>query len=128
MPSINRKFGDLGEKVACYYLSRNNYRVIDRNYRRPWGEIDIICRKDDLLIFCEVKTRDLANVKHYLAEFSVNSQKIKKLQKICESYLIDKKIPYNQKWQIDVIAIAIDKSTGKAKINHIRNAVWEKLY
>ena len=128
MPSQKRKFGDIGEKIAARYLERKGYAIVDRNYQKPWGEIDLISKKDGLLVFCEVKTRDAKNVEHYLAESSVNYLKIKKLQKICETYLSEKRYPYNQEWQIDVLAIAIDKENKKARVKHFKNAVWERVY
>jgi len=128
MPSRKRKFGDVGEKIAARYLERKGYQIVDQNYRKPWGEIDLISKKDGLLVFCEVKTRDAKNVEHYLAESSVNYRKIRKLQKICETYLAEKHYPYGQKWQIDVLAIAIDKENKKVRIKHFKNAIWEKVY
>ncbi len=128
MPSEKRKFGDRGEKIAEYFLKSKGYKIIDHNYQKPWGEIDLISKKDDLLVFIEVKTRDSKNVEHYLAEYSINAPKIKKLQKICETYLTEKKYPYDQKWQIDVLAISINDLTDKAKIKHFENAVWEEIY
>ena len=128
MPSQKRKFGDGGELIAKKYLNEKGYAFIESNYQKPWGEIDLIFKKEGALIFVEVKTRDLSNVEHYLPEYSVNRNKIRKLQKICETYLQEKKLPFNQKWQIDVISIAIDKSRGKARIKHMENAVWEEQY
>lgn len=128
MPSQKREFGDLGERIAEGYLMRKGYTIVEKNYLKPWGEIDIIAKQDRMLVFCEVKTRDAKNVEHFLAEYSVNRLKIKKLQKICETYLGEKHYPYDQKWQIDVLAIAIDKEKKKARIKHFENAVWEKIY
>lgn len=128
MPSAKRKFGDLGEKIAEKYLKSKGYNIIDRNYLKPWGEIDLITRYKDILVFCEVKTRERKHVEHYLAEASVNRLKIKKLQKICETYLMEKHYPVDQKWQIDVLAIAIDQEIKKARVKHFKNAIWEKVY
>ena len=128
MPSQKRKFGDIGEKIAGDYLIKKGYTVIEKNYLKPWGEIDIIAKKDSILIFCEVKTRDAKHVEHYLAEASVNRSKIKKLQKICETYLTEKRYPIEQNWQIDVLAVAINQESNKARVQHFENAVWEKIY
>ena len=127
MPSQKRKFGDLGEKIAERYLQEKGYKVIEKNYLKPWGEIDLVAKKGGVLIFCEVKTRDSKNVEHFLAESSVNRLKIKKLQKICETYLSERRYPYDQEWQIDVLAVLIDKERKKANIKHFENAVFEKV-
>src|SRR5262252_1369405 len=56
--SIHLRRGALGETLACRYLKRNGYKVLFRNFRgRSGGEIDIVCRDDDTLVFVEVKTR-----------------------------------------------------------------------
>jgi putative endonuclease len=50
--------GALGEKLACRYLKRNGYKILFRNFRgRSGGEIDVVCRDNDTLVFVEVKTR-----------------------------------------------------------------------
>lgn len=128
MPSTKRKFGDAGERIAEKHLTQKGYRVIEKNYWKPWGEIDIIAKQGKMLIFCEVKTRDAKNVEHFLAEYSINRLKIKKLQKICETYLLEKKYPYDQEWQIDVLAVSINREEKKAKVKHFENAIWEKIY
>ena len=128
MPSAKRKFGDVGEKIAERYLVGKGYRIIEKNYLKPWGEIDIIAKKSEKIVFFEVKTREAKHVEHYLAESAVNRSKIRKLQKICETYLFERKYEYNQEWQIDVLAIAINKEIRKARIKHFENAVWERVY
>ena len=128
MSSDKRKFGDIGEKIAEKYLITNGYKVIERNYWKPWGEIDIIAKIGNTITFVEVKTRDAKNVEHYLAEYSVNRLKIRKLQKICETYLAEKRYHHDQNWQIDVLAVILDKENKKARVKHYENAVWEKIY
>ena len=128
MPSQKRKFGDIGERIAEQYLIRKGYVTVEKNYLKPWGEIDIISKKNETLVFFEVKTRETKHVEHYLAEAAVNRSKIRKLQKICETYLLEKKFPIEQEWQIDVLAVLINKEGEKAKIRHFKNAIWERVY
>ena len=56
MPSPKRKIGDIGEEVVCKYLETKGFRVLERNYLRKWGEIDIVAEKGQLLSFIEVKS------------------------------------------------------------------------
>jgi len=55
MPSPKRKIGDIGEEVVCKYLETKGFRVLERNYLRKWGEIDIVAEKDQLLSFIDQK-------------------------------------------------------------------------
>ncbi|MBV9159572.1 MAG: YraN family protein [Candidatus Kaiserbacteria bacterium] len=50
-----RPIGDMGESIAAQYLERKGFRIIDRNYLKPWGEIDIIAEKSGIIHFVEVK-------------------------------------------------------------------------
>lgn len=52
-----RRLGFSGERKAVKFLKRNGYKIIGRNYRCPFGEVDIIARTEDVLAFIEVKTR-----------------------------------------------------------------------
>lgn len=65
-PTDKQKLGALGEDIACKYLENNGYRVIERNYLKKWGEIDIIAKKGNKIHFVEVKavSRDLPDVTH----------------------------------------------------------------
>ncbi len=53
----NKKLGKLGEKKARSYLRKNGWKTVEKNYVNPFGEVDIIARKGDVLAFIEVKTR-----------------------------------------------------------------------
>jgi putative endonuclease len=101
--------GKIGENIACEYLSKNRYKIIERNFLKPWGEIDIIAKRNDgLLIFFEVKT--MVKSGNLKPEDNLTRAKLKKLQKTAAGYasshyeLIDKNIG----WRIDLLAIDID--------------------
>jgi putative endonuclease len=128
MPSPKRKFGDAGEKIAEKYLTEKGYVIIDRNYSKRYGEIDIVAKKRSLLVFIEVKTRDMKHVHSFLPEQSVNRSKTRKIKKVCQAYLLEKHYGPNQEWQIDIIAISIDIDSHKARVKHMENAVWDKQY
>ena len=120
-----KRLGAWGELVSEKYLIDRGYSILTRNYRKPLGEIDLIATKDDVLVFIEVKTRDSIHVNNFLPEESITSIKKRKLRKVCEIYLAEHKIKPDKQWQIDVLSIILDKSTQKARINHIKNAVWD---
>ncbi len=111
MPSKSET-GKLGEYLATQYLKGKGYRVVERNYRKPWGELDIIAyAKDGTLVFVEVKTVTSHNVDKMLitAEDQMTPQKIEKLKRVSVMYAqsFPEKIDENLGWRIDVLALTI---------------------
>ena len=53
--NARKRVGQIGEDIACQFLERKGFKVLERNYRKPWGEIDIIAEKDGIVRFVEVK-------------------------------------------------------------------------
>jgi putative endonuclease len=124
MSHDTKHLGQWGEATAEKYLIDRGYKILDRNYRTTIGELDIVARKNDVIAFVEVKTRDSINADHFLPEESVNSRKQSKLKKLGEIYLTKHKYKDDQGWQIDVISVILNKSTQEVTINHIQNAVY----
>lgn len=128
MPSIKRKLGDWGEEFAVRYLESKNYQILERNYQKPWGEIDIIAKdkKDSerILIFIEVKTRKKEEASRQPEE-NVQFKKQQRLIKTAQSFLLEKKYPPETSWQIDIIALILDRQNKKVQIRHFKNAVWQ---
>ena len=124
MVSESRKFGDTGEDIAVHYLLKRGYRIISRNYKNKIGEVDIVAGKTRRIYFFEVKTRLGSEKELFLPEQSVHPVKQEKLRRVCAMYLAENKYKLSQEWQIDILAIIIDKSTKKATIRHIENAVF----
>jgi len=128
MPTEKRQTGDLGEGIAADYLENNGYKIVERNYRKNWGEIDLIAQKENCLIFVEVKTRK-KTAGRFLAghspEENVNWRKQQKIIRTAETYLLEKNYPDKTAWQIDVIAVELDISKRRADLKHIKNAVWD---
>ena len=105
----NLKIGQIGEDIACQYLLNNKYKLIDRNYREKWGEIDIICKdRSGVLVFVEVKT--LRKSDFLNPEENLHSTKLKKIKRTAYLYANNRPdlINDNKGWQIDLVAIEID--------------------
>lgn len=132
---INKsQLGKFGEDIACRYLVENKYKVIERNFRQKWGEIDIIAKAPDkTLVFVEVKT--VCDVKcetneTISAEDQLTGAKLKKLQRTASLYANHNSSIVNDKngWRIDLVAIAV-KSVELTKddknyiISHYENIV-----
>lgn len=122
-----KKLGQFGEDIICDYLRKKGYKILDRNYIKIWndklkGEIDIITKKDGIVCFIEVKTVVAGN-EDFLPEDKVNYKKQKKLIKLAQTWLLEKKISLDSFWQIDVASVSIDKGSKKARIRYFQNAV-----
>jgi putative endonuclease len=124
MPTQKRKFGDLGERLARKFLKNNGYAVLEVNYQKRIGEIDVIAKHKKTIHFIEVKTRTESSSEMFgLPQEAVSYQKKKKLIRTALFYLSERRLSDEAIWQIDVIAITINQDKTKAKINHIENAV-----
>lgn len=114
--------GKLGEKLATRVLQEHGYVILEKNYRCALGEVDIIARENDEIVFVEVKTR--RNTRFGLPEEAVNMMKQKKIIGVAQNYLLRHHLE-TQKWRIDVVAIEASKDTGRALVRIHRNAVEE---
>lgn len=125
MPSPKRKIGDIGEEVVCKYLETKGFRVLERNYLRKWGEIDIVAEKGQLLSFIEVKSvsRENGSRGTYRPEDNVHPAKLKRLHRVIQTYLLDRKVPDSREWRIDVACVYLDFSTRKAKVEILENVI-----
>jgi len=120
--------GKFGEDLACEYLVKKGYKIIERNFRRPWGELDIIAKAPDkTLVFVEVKTlrqsSGQAPEKQLSPEDQLTKSKLQKLKRAACLYAghNEKLIKDNKGWQIDLIALTINKKG--CDIKHYENIV-----
>lgn len=119
MTTEKQNIGKLGEDIAAKYLENHNYSILERNYRKPWGEIDIVAQQSQELVFIEVKTQNQKF--EWRPEENVTWHKKRQLSRIVSTYLKEHKIPENQNWRIDVLAIILNFGTKDAQIEHIQN-------
>jgi len=132
MNITNRQYiGQLGEDIACRFLMKHGHKIRDRNYRKKWGEIDIISEKDRIFHFVEVKSvsREIlpSNVNHetndYRPEDNVHPWKLKRLYRTIQTYLLDENVSDETEWQIDIIAVFINIKTRRAKVRMTENII-----
>lgn len=114
----NKKIGVLGEKWAVDFLKNRNYNIVAINYRCRYGEIDIIARQRDTIVFVEVKTRNSMNFGRGLE--AVNYLKQQKIKKVALDFLSKQKT-FFPNMRFDVIDIMV-KGEDHIEINHIKNA------
>ena len=114
-----KNIGSWGENVAEEYLIRSGYQILRKNYRTPYGEIDLIARKETTIIFVEVKTR--LSINYGLPEEGVTYKKQTHMVSAAEAYLQDNN-NWAGDWRIDVIAIR-KNNNQPAEITHFENAL-----
>ncbi|MBI2057668.1 MAG: YraN family protein [Candidatus Yanofskybacteria bacterium] len=123
MPNDNKKIGFLGENIAARYLESRGYRIIARNYRKPWGEIDIIAEKEGVTVFCEVKTNSKEFGSSFGPELRVNPKKASHIIRTASLYLNSQKQNNEKEWRVDILSIIVNKLDSKAKVLHFKNAL-----
>ncbi len=107
----SREIGQLAEDLACKYLEYCNYQILQRNYHCRFGEIDIVCLKDNSLVFVEVKARRKPFIN---PEESISKHKLACISKSILTY-IDEYDFHDKIINIDVLAIS------SKEIKHIKN-------
>lgn len=147
---VTQKVGSLGEELAVRFLVKRGYNILDRNYRRPWGELDIVAEKNWKLHFVEVKSvsarrGDISDKTisyetsprekaltyvllrqpkdRYRPEDNVHANKIKRLRRIIQTYLILKHVSDETDWQFDVVTVFIDPETKRAKVSLLESVI-----
>ena len=117
--TYNKKIGNKGEEIAIKHIEKKEYIVLDRNYHfGTKGEIDIIAKDSNTLVFIEVKTRTNHNFGDPI--LSITKKKQNFLRRAAEGYMQAKKI-FNTQCRIDVIAIDMIDKTNPV-ITHLENA------
>ncbi|MBV6451741.1 MAG: hypothetical protein MHPDNHAH_02488 [Anaerolineales bacterium] len=113
----NQRIGKWGEWIAEEYLKQQSYEIVERNVRTPYGEIDIIAKQAEVIVFIEVKTR--TSDKMGLPEESITARKRQHMVAAAEHYAAEHEI---DNWQIDVVAIE-GKPGSKPLITYFENAI-----
>ena len=116
---ITQIHGRLGENAACKLLKQKGYTILERNFRKRCGEIDIIAQQGDTISFVEVKTRN--STAYGQASEAVTYQKQKRLIRTAELYIMEKGL--DAAFSFDIVEVY---HTGRkvTAINHIENAFY----
>ena len=121
MPNNRALLGQQGEALARAHLEKDGYIVRAKNYRCPWGEVDIVVEKDGEVVFVEVRSR--RSKRFGTPEESVTALKRKHLVSTAYHYIEahDLTLP----WRIDLIAIDVDAKGIVERIEQLENIVEE---
>jgi putative endonuclease len=132
--SAKRRLGNIGESVAAEFLTKHGFTVLDRNYLKKWGELDIVAKKGNIIHFIEVKSvsrktsdwdtgsSSLNSPGKYRPEENVHPEKLKRLARTMQTYLLEKRLD-DQDWQLDIMTALIDEDKKKARVEIIENII-----
>mgnify|MGYP001601675770 FL=1 len=125
-----RRVGDICEGIAVKHLVKLGLNVVERNYLRKWGELDVIAEdvshENHVLHFIEVKgavTRE--NIEDKKPEENVHYWKQQRIWRAIQTWLMEHEEYEEVDWQIDVMAVFLDLERKKARIRWIKNIVLE---
>lgn len=113
--------GTFGEEIAKKFLENKGYVFVCKNYRKPWGEIDLVMQRADQLLFIEVKTVESPSdswpivMQYRRPEERVTREKLAKLQRVVESYVLEKKVEQN--WCFGVCGVLLDTALKRAQVS-----------
>lgn len=121
--SKTQKIGEIGEKLALMFLVKHGFQVLETNYTKKCGEIDIVAQKGKNLRFIEVKSVSRTNLDDvtretagFRPEENMHPHKISRFTKTVEYYLMEKNVPDTIEYQIDLALVYIDPIRKAGKV------------
>jgi putative endonuclease len=126
MPDPRRAIGALGERLAADHLRRAGYRIVERNYRTRYGELDIVADSERCLVFCEVKTRVVGRANGPGALDSIGPDKRRRLRAMAAQWLNERREaveqPCRDELRFDAIGISISPTGRLLALDHLEDA------
>ncbi|MHB1118297.1 MAG: YraN family protein [Minisyncoccota bacterium] len=137
-PTQKQVVGRIGEDIAGKYLENKGFVIIGRNYRKKYGEIDIIAQKDEIIHFIEVKTVSHENFVSFLDNFrgnvscvtdkyrpedNIHPAKLKRLARTIQVYLLEKFPKGEPEWVFSAITVKLDMKTRRAQVKFLENII-----
>jgi putative endonuclease len=120
MVNARQALGIFGEDAAASYLERQGYVIVTRGWRCRLGELDIVARSDEQLVFVEVRTRRGTAT---APEESITPKKRARLAQLAYAYLDTNALPDDTSWRIDVVAVVVGTGGRIQRLTHIESAV-----
>lgn len=122
-----RKIGDIGESIATKFLVKRGFEILERNYWKKVGEIDVVCKKDGKFYFVEVKTVSSVVVSretgdNFRPEDNIHSAKIARMDRAIQIYLEEAK--YDGDWEVIGVMIEINELSKEARVRLLDNFAW----
>ena len=128
--SETQKIGEIGENIAVRFLMKHHFSILDRNYTKKWGEIDIIAEKADKLYFIEVKSVSRLNLDivsretfdRYNPEDNMHPWKLKRMARTIQTYLLSKKLD-EKEWQMDLLIVSLNLKDKQARVKVVSDII-----
>lgn len=104
MTTEHTNLGLAAEEAACRHLQTQGFQVLDRNWRRPWGELDIVAQQGDIVHFIEVKAsrQQVAGFEPFLR---ADARKMHKVKRTAQTWLTWHKCHPDTEWQLDIVSV-----------------------
>ena len=126
----HNEIGKKGEEISSKFLEKKGFLIISKNYRRKWGELDIVAEKDKIIHFVEVKTVSRKSfgqhfeqeINNYRPEDNMHPWKIQRLQRAIQTFLLEK-YRNDPVWQFDLICVFLDMDRRVAKVKFMQNLI-----
>ncbi len=129
-----QKVGRVGEDIAVKYLEHKGFEIIEQNYRKKYGEIDIIAMKGRIIHFIEVKSVSYENLDDFSVNVSrvtdghrpednIHYKKLKRLSNTLQVYLFEKFPKGQPEWVFDVITVRLSMETRQARVMFLENLI-----
>jgi len=121
-PSLHKqRLGKLGEDFACSFLKKKGFRILERNFRKRYGELDIVALYGKILVFVEVKTR--VGYEFGTPEEAVTPWKLREVVRMAQFYKsLHPELP--ESLRIDVIGVVLDDFGTLERITHTPNVTF----
>jgi putative endonuclease len=119
MKTEKRRIGDIGENVACMFLQKHGFKILDRNYLRKWGELDIVAQKGYAIHFIEVKSVTHGTLLR--PEENMHPGKLKRLHRAMQTYMLEKGMDLD--FQLDLVTVDVDETTRTARAQILENII-----
>ena len=135
--SEKQKIGELGENIAVKFLVKHSFSILDRNYTKKWGEMDVIAEKDNKLYFVEVKSVSRETLNTFIPKSYSNSDeryesrpednmhpwKLKRLSRTIQTYLLSHKNLEEKEWQVDLLVVYLCQKEKMARVKVVSDII-----
>lgn len=121
MKTLKVNVGKLGESIVCKWLKNKGFSIVERNYLKPWGEIDVIAKKGGKTHFIEVKAVSRESGKGIDPAENLHEAKAKRIERAINSYLMTHKELENRGWQVDGALVHLNVENKSVKVAIVEN-------